>query len=215
MRTSKITALAVAGALGAAGLGAVVVGGPALAAVSATATQDSTTPDDAVPDDTGWVADRLAGLKDALSGLVGDGTITQEQADKVAETLNESGELRGPGGGHGHGGPGHLLKQGLDAAATALGLTETEVLDALRDGQSLAEVAAEEGVDVQAVVDALVAEAEQALADAVDAGRLTQDQADEFITDLPMRVEDMVNNARPMGGGRGHGPGGFLRPGLG
>lgn len=236
MRTSKITALAVAGVLGVAGLGAVAVGGPALAGAvpTASATEDATGQDaatgggsESAPEaDESGLTDRLARIKDALAGLVSDGTITTEQADAVAGTLAESAALPGrsghgepgapgdpgahgpgaggPGDGRGGERPGHLIGQGLDAAATALGLSETEVRDAVRDGQTLADLARAQEVEVQTVVDALVAEGQQALADEVADGRITQERADEIAATLPGLVADVVENGLPERGGSPH-----------
>jgi uncharacterized protein YidB (DUF937 family) len=58
-----------------------------------------------------------------------------------------------------------------------MGLTLEELLEALLDGQTLAEIAATHGVDPQTVVDFLVAEAEAELDEAVAAGHLSVEQA--------------------------------------
>jgi polyhydroxyalkanoate synthesis regulator phasin len=138
------------------------------------------------------VVDRI---KDALSGLVEDGSITQEQADEVATTLGEA-DL----GWHGHHGGWH----GLETAAEALGMTEDELRTALEvDGATLATVAEDRGVDVQTVVDALAADVRERVAEAVEEGRLTQEQADQRLADLEQQVTDWVNadGDRPWGGG--------------
>lgn len=217
MRTSKITVLAVAGALGVTGLGAVAVGGPALAASApqATATEDGT------GEDTSWLADRVSRITEALSGLVGDGTITQDQADKVASALGGSDALRGGpgmgldmGAGMGHdmgAGMGHDTGAGLDSAATALGLTPDEVRTGLEAGKSLADLAGEQGVDVQQVIDALVADATARIDQRLAAGDLTQERADAMKSGLADRVAERVQNARPGGDGH-HGPGGQDMP---
>ena len=145
----------------------------------------------------GSAVDRIT---EALSGLVDDGSITQEQADEVASTLDEAGI--GHGGGHRGGG------FDLSAAATALGMTEDELRTALEtDGTTLADVAGDQGVDVDALVDALVAAQQERLAAAVEDGRITQEQADERLADLEERVTERVNSEAPVGGhGHGHGP---------
>jgi hypothetical protein len=112
--------------------------------------------------------------------------------------------------GHGPGGPGHHRRgPGLEAAATALGMTTEELHEALgADGATLASVAEAQGVDVQVVIDALVAEAEEHLAQAVTDGHLTQAEADEKLAELEARIADVVNSGERGFGVGGHGPGG-------
>ena len=125
-------------------------------------------------------------IRDALAGLVEDGSITDAQADEVATTLAESGL-----GGHGHGG-GRL---DLSAAATALDMTEDELREALRvDDTSLADVAGQQGVEVATLVDALVTAQQERIDQAVEDGDLTQEQADERLADLEERVTERVNS---------------------
>ncbi len=136
------------------------------------------------------VKSRLAGIKSALTGLVTDGTLTQEQADKVAATLDD----KLPEGRPGHGG---MRGEHLAAAAKALGLTETELRAELKDGKSLAAVAKAEGVDTDVLVKALVADAEAKLDAAVKDDKITQEQADKRKETLTERITDSINNARP------------------
>ena len=79
-----------------------------------------------------------------------------ELPDRMAEVVEREGlPERGPGGpGRGHFGA------GLDAAAEAIGIESEELRTALRDGSTIAEVAEANDVDVQTVIDALVADAE-------------------------------------------------------
>lgn len=140
-------------------------------------------------------------ITDALAGLVSDGSITQEQADEVATTLSEA----GIGGHHGH----HGGRLDLAAAATALDMTEEELRTALAaDGTTLADVADEQGVEVGVLVDALVQAQQERIAQAVEDGRLTQEEADERLADLEERVTEGVNSD-DRGDRHGHGgPGG-------
>ena len=82
---------------------------------------------------------------------------------------------------------------GLEAAATYLGLTGDELRERLESGDTLAEIAGAEGKTVDGLVQAMVDSAEEDIAAAVEAGRLTQEQGDEILADLPQRIEDMVN----------------------
>ncbi len=80
-----------------------------------------------------------------------------------------------PGGMFGRGGPG----MGSEALTDLLGLTAEEIHTQLHDGATLAEIAAAQGVEVQAVVDALVAELDTRLDEAVADGRIDQAEADD------------------------------------
>jgi len=193
----RAVTVAVAGAVSLAGLG-VVAASTSVGAVAATTGSESASPS---------FTDRLTAIKDALKGLVTDGTITQQQADQVATTLNDSEALRG---GHGHGGHGGfgghgLLGMGVETAAEALGLTKEELRTELREGNTLAEIAEAEGVQTQVLVDALVASATERVEQSVTDERITRERADEIIAALPERIATFVEEgfAGRGWGGRG------------
>jgi polyhydroxyalkanoate synthesis regulator phasin len=170
--------LVIATAAGALTLTGLAVAVPALADTGTTGTSASS------------VVDRI---RDALSGLVDDGSITPEQADEVATTLGEAGP--GGRGGH-HGGP-----LDLAAAATALDMSEDELRTALAaDGATPASVAEDRGVAVDDLVAALTDAAETRLAEAVEQGRLTQGEADERLADLAERIAERVDDEFGSGG---------------
>ena len=205
----RVTAVALAGT--------VALGGVAVVAIPALADTTSTPSPSAAPGTPGTPgADRgESRIKELLKGLVGDKTITQDQADKVAKTLAEARGDRGWGGGPGHGGfgggPGMAGVGGpeaLDAAAKVLGMSTDDVRSALRDGSTLADLAKKQGKDEAAVVTAIVDAIKARVAQAVKDGKLTQDQADRITSSLQDRVKDGFENGRPMGG-RGHGPDGM------
>ena len=179
--SSKTGKVVLATVLGLGGLTTGVVVGPAVAVA---ATDESTA--------AAAVGDRLTRIKEALSGLVTDGTITQAQADRVATTLDERLPRRGPGGGppgpRGHGGI-----RGLETAAPPLGPTVEELRTALQGGQSLADVAQSKGVSKDTLVGALVDAAKKHLAEDVAAGRVTQAEADARAADLTARVTEQVD----------------------
>ena len=93
----------------------------------------------------------------------------------------------------------------LDAAAEALGISVDDLYAALRDGKSIADVAQERGVDVQTVIDAMVADATQHIDQAVADGRLDAGDADTIKAGLPDRMSELANAQ----GLPGPGPGGF------
>ncbi|MDQ2693652.1 MAG: hypothetical protein M3Y68_16560 [Chloroflexota bacterium] len=84
---------------------------------------------------------------------------------------------RGPGGGRG-------LGDGiaLQAAAEALGMTTDELINALRGGSTLEELAEEAGVDIEevrtAIQEARTADLRERIQQAVEAGTITQAHAD-------------------------------------
>lgn len=221
MRTKTI-ALAAGGALALTTLGGVAVAVPTLTAADTPSATESAEPDDTAPDDADAptdaerLAERTSRIAEELAGLVSDGTLTQEQADKVASTLAEAAPGRGPGGpgGHGHGpggGPGGLggvLREGLETAAGTLGLEEDVLRDRLRDGETLGEVADAEGVARDDLVAALVTRAEELLADAVADGDLTQERADEISSGLTDKITEGLDRSGPGPRGERPAPGG-------
>ena len=120
-------------------------------------------------------------VKSELDKLVTAGTITQAQEDAILAGIQTNrptpptGATPGTGtpggngpdgmgggkGGRGHGGFGGGFGGGrgadLTAAATALGVTSDALKTELQAGKTIADVAKEKGVDVQKVIDALVA----------------------------------------------------------
>lgn len=96
----------------------------------------------------------------------------------------------------------------------------TDALQAAHEaGQSLADIALEQGIDVQTVIDSLVADAQARLDEKVADGTIDAERAAEISETLVERVTARVNGERPEGlgdgfgrgrrGHRGFGPGGF------
>jgi hypothetical protein len=187
MRT-KLATYALAGTLGLAGVTGAALVAPA---VSYAATGDGTALDA-----------RVTSLKQALAGLVSDGSLSQAQADEVATTLAQA-RPEGFGRGGGHGGGGRL---DTAAAADALGIPEQELRTRTQAGETLADIAEAEGVAESELVDALVGAARTRLADAVADGRLTQAEADARAADLEARITDSLDEPCGPGGRGGRGP---------
>ncbi len=117
------------------------------------------------------------------------------------------------GGGFGRGLGGEA---GLEAAAEALGMTADELSTQLWGGRTLAEIAEEAGVDLQdvrdAVTAAMVQETRDAIEAAVEAGTISQTQADWLLEGLDAGY--WGPNAEGFGGFHDFGPRGFAGPGL-
>jgi len=145
-------------------------------------------------------------LKEVLASLVADGTLTQEQSDKVIAAI----EAARPAAGEGPrgGGKGGRERPGLQAAATALGVTDEELKAAFKEGKSIADVAEEQNKDLDDVKQAMLDEAKAKQAERVAAGEVTQDEADERYAKLEEKIDDIVTRtprARGEGEGRGRG----------
>ena len=177
------------------GITALVIAAVAMSGIALAQTDETT--DEAAQNAVTRIAEKL-------QALVDDGTITDDQANAVAETLAEGFK---PGGrqGRGHGpNPG--------AIAEFLGMEQDAFREALQEYDTLADLAAANNSSGTAVIDYLVGEAEDKLAEAVADGKLDQAEADEKLAQATERITEMVNSDIPEpgeGGPRGRrGPGG-------
>ena len=116
-------------------------------------------------------------LRETLQSLVDDGTITAEQADAVTPTPHRESPRRGErreNRGERRRGPGRIAVGARGGAGTARPDAE-ELREQLRAGSTLGEIATAQGVDPQAVVDAIVAEMTERVDAAVEDGKLDAD----------------------------------------
>jgi hypothetical protein len=136
----------------------------------------------------------LAAANAAIDAAVAAGDIDAERAAdlkaRLADLEDPAVLLVRPGFGHGprdHHGPGRGIAFGLgladafDAAADALKLDKAALLEAARDGKSLKEIAADQGVDYTTVSNAILAVVKTHLADEVADEDLTQARADAIL----------------------------------
>jgi uncharacterized protein YidB (DUF937 family) len=126
----------------------------------------------------------------AGGALLGRPLVTSAQQSDDPTTTTEAPDETG----HPHRGG---FRFGLEAAAEALGISTDDLRTALRDGKTIADVAEERGVDVQAVIDAMVADATERIDQRVSDGELDADRAAEVKEDLPARITDLVNGEGP------------------
>jgi ribosomal protein S20 len=148
-------------------------------------------------------------LKADLDKAVDDGVVTQEQADSLYEKLAPGidrlveSDFRfpkpfPPGFGFGFGlglGNADLEK----AAADYLGLTEAQLEERLEDGDSLSEIAKDEGKSVDGLKAALKKAVRDDLDAAVDKGAITKAQADDLYGHLSEHVDRLVENGGRFG----------------
>ena len=126
-----------------------------------------------------------------LDAAVAAGRLTEEQAGAIRERI-EAGDFLGPHFGFGFE---HHIEGGpaLEGAADYLGLTEAELHERLRDGQTLAEIAEAEGKSVAGLEQALLAAGKERLDQAVEDGRITAAQRDELLERLEAKIDALVN----------------------
>jgi hypothetical protein len=137
-------------------------------------------------------------LRELLQDLVDDGTISSAQADAVTEHLVENRPERD----HGRHRRGPHVRPGRDGDVIAglLGIEVEALRDELRAGNSIADIAAANDVDVQIVIDALIDEAAAHLEQAVADDRLTDDEAADRLARISERIEAGVNRTPPVRG---------------
>lgn len=150
-------------------------------------------------------------VQTVIDALVADGKerladLEASLPDRVTELVNRTGWGDGDRGGRGH--HARIRMMGLETAAEVIGISADDLRTALQDGSSVAEVAEANNVDVQKVIDALVADATARIDQAVANGRIDSARADEMKANLVERITAHVNgeDPGPPEGGFGDGP---------
>jgi hypothetical protein len=151
-----------------------------------------------------------------LDQAVTEGWLTEDQAAQMQERMAQGFEMRGPGG-KGFMGPRGLMGHGghslLGVAADELEMSVQDLLAELQDGKSIADLAGEQGIDVQVIADAYLAQLEESLTQAVADGKLTQERADwqleQARENVPEMLEQSWDDFAPEGPHRGRFPGGM------
>jgi hypothetical protein len=229
MRRILIAALAIAL------VGTAVIGGGIGLAVA----QDEETP---VQSFLGRVAEKLGigedelrsavteAEQDIIDERVAEGKLSEEEGEALKERI-ESGDLLAPLRDR-LAGPrarfcdrvfdcirGRVRDYTAEAAATVLGLELEELVDELKDGKTLAEVAEEQGMTVDEFTAAMLPEVRQELDALVAEDKLTEEQADAVYERVEENIDDIVSaqGRRPLlgPGGGGFGPRGFGNGGFG
>ncbi|MCD6358987.1 MAG: hypothetical protein J7L90_03445 [Dehalococcoidia bacterium] len=96
---------------------------------------------------------------------------------------------------------------GLGTLTELLGIDADEVREQRQEGKSLAEIAAEQGVDENTLVSTLVSVVGVNIQQRVDAGIITQERADLLLELVTERVTNAVNRTEIGSVGQGQRPG--------
>ena len=142
-----------------------------------------------------------ATFKGVLDKLVADGTITQAQADAVAQGMKDAVAANHPGGPGGRGGrrgpmAGRVIEGMFQVSADTIGVSVDDLRAALQSGQSVADVANAHTVNPSDVVTAIVDAGTTKIGQAVASGTITQEQADLFTSHLPQAADRFVNHTK-------------------
>ncbi|HLH26022.1 MAG TPA: hypothetical protein VK066_26195 [Chloroflexota bacterium] len=163
-----------------------------------------------------------------LDQAVANGRLTRGQADALLNVVQQFGPQivtrtgpaggpfgfapgRGPRQGRGPGPRGHWGRDRgamLRPVADLLGMTPREIIQARRQGQSLAQIAAAKGVDQTTLVQTITSALKSRLDAAVAAGRLSQDRADALYQRAQQAVPQLVTRTDVTGAQRGPQPNG-------
>lgn len=129
---------------------------------------------------------------------VAAGQITQERADEILAQLQENIDTILNGEFQAHTWFNRFdvlgaLRGMMVQLADLTGLEVQDITSQLRDGATIAEVLASSGVDEQVFVDLVIQQATERINAQVDAGRITQAQADTLLENLAERVTEAIN----------------------
>ena len=162
--------------LAVAALAGLTLGGLSVTAASAQSYGDDSsasaveTTDDTVATDTGDIAT----VQDTEDPAPGDGAVDGERSGRR----------------------GHRGGCDLEEAAAAIGIDEADLQAAVEGGDTIADVAETNGVDVDVVIDAMVDAKAERIGEKVADGRITQEDADDKLAELEARITDRVNGAQ-------------------
>ena len=95
----------------------------------------------------------------------------------------------------------------LTELAALVGTDVEGLKSALGEGRTLAEIAEANGVEVETVVDGLTAKVDERIDRAVEAGKLTAEEAEAKKSEAAEQIEDRVNNGFDRENSRGWGKG--------
>lgn len=189
-RSRTIAAIFSAGVLGAGILGSAAMA--ATPAVTTTGTSASDMPGSVVLAEKRDPGRRAEFMARVLQGLVEKGVITKDQAEQILRAFAAASENKGDRD------RGDLAKRFLGGvmktSAEYLGLTGEQLKEQLKSGQSLAQIAATTpGKSRDGLLAALTSAAEAQIKAALEAGKITPEQAEAARNRVAGAIEKLVD----------------------
>ncbi|MBE3558447.1 MAG: hypothetical protein IMW89_04390 [Ktedonobacteraceae bacterium] len=151
-----------------------------------------------------WLKIGLLAAVLAVAALVVTGATAFARGPVAQNTASAAGPGYGAGfrGGDNWGGPENSL---VAIAAKELGMSQADLVAQLKS-KTIAQVAKEKNVALDKIVNAFLAPRQEALKNAVAAGRLTQARADQMLATMKANVTAQLNKSwTPRGPGMGLG----------
>jgi len=143
----------------------------------------------------------IAAEKARLDQAVADGKLTQEEADAILDRIDKKADAwtRMDGALMGNRPIKGMRTSAIwvRAAAEALDMPVADFMQALRSGQTPAQIAEAHGSSGQALVDAIVSAQRERLEIAVSAGNMTQDRMDRILSRVEKTVSKWVERGLP------------------
>lgn len=150
------------------------------------------------------IADASAEATEAINTALTENRITQEQADRFLSNLSAAIDLvldHPKGERPADNQPGRraadLARIVYETAADALGMTVHELNQSAEADQSLSDLISANGDDPAQISADAQATATERINTAVSEGRLSQEEADEMLANLPSAIEIILNNPLP------------------
>lgn len=149
-----------------------------------------------------------AHVDDVLTDLVAEGIISQDQADTIQERLAEpssAGDAATPEADANTpvrdriarcAAVGANAEDLMQAVSDLIGLDPAEIRERRAGGESLAEIAAVQGVSRDDLIATIQTELEANLDEAEASGRITAEEHDERLASLPDRIAKLVDHHR-------------------
>ena len=148
-------------------------------------------------------------LQQALDTLVGNGTITQKQADAVNNQVHSLEQQRAKDFGHRMGpflaGPMAGPRGAFEQLFSLLKTDPQAFMAELRSGKTIAQIAKEKGVDVAKLRAQLITTADNGIDQAVKNGWMSSTEAASLKAKVPNEIDAMLNRSWNMGFGMPHG----------
>jgi lambda repressor-like predicted transcriptional regulator len=117
---------------------------------------------------------------------------------------------RGPGG---FGFP-FFGQNGLSSLASFFGMNSTDLQTALKNGQTLAQIAQAHGKSTDDLKNFLTSQIKTQLDQQVSSGKMTSQQETTILNKMSTGLDQLINNARPQAPAGGPGPGRGFAPGF-